>query len=200
MGWTRPEPAQERKPTGPYQWGCTQHVWTNFAVLKLTENPGHPADHQVGTLGGPNKFWVVRHKILKKYGCIVWDDPLWTLATQILGLPVGLIFGNIWVARPFYRSHLATGRPLSCSTDFDRKYSAVVIWIYIYKKTCFRDKLACFYWKHQFGEILPRPNLWLRIHGLSFDHKACNAVFITTTYLNIQEYIQLAGFGKKFFI
>ena len=40
----------------------------------------------------------------------------WTLAKGILGLPVGPVFGNIWVTRSFHRLHLATGWPLSCST------------------------------------------------------------------------------------
>ena len=47
-----------------------------------------------------------------------WDNRTWTLAKEILGLPVGPVFGNIWVTEPFHRSHLATGRPLSCSTEW----------------------------------------------------------------------------------
>ena len=37
---------------------------------------------------------------------------------EILGSPVGPVVGNNWVALPFCRSHLATGRLLSCSTAY----------------------------------------------------------------------------------
>ena len=38
------------------------------------------------------------------------------LSTENFGSPVGLVFGNVWVAWLLHRSHKATRRPLSCST------------------------------------------------------------------------------------
>ena len=57
-------------------------------------------------------FWLSH----VQYGCIIWDNWTWLFATEILGSPVGPVAGNIWISRPFCRSHLATRWPLSCST------------------------------------------------------------------------------------
>ena len=62
-----------------------------ITVLQLTKNPGSPS--------GPSTWYAG------------WSAQILTVGKEILELPVGPVFGNIWVAQPFYRSHLATGRP-----------------------------------------------------------------------------------------
>ena len=37
-----------------------------LSVLQLTKILGHPADHSIGTLRAPHKFWVVRHNNIEK--------------------------------------------------------------------------------------------------------------------------------------
>ena len=65
-----------------------------------------------------NDFGLFDIKILKpKLYILITKNSDMDLAREILDSPVGPVVGNIWVARPFYGSHLATGRPLSCTTD-----------------------------------------------------------------------------------
>ena len=101
-------------------WQCCQ----------LKKNPGHPG----GTLGGPHKFWVVRHTNIKKWymHILITTHPTWLHHLRRLDMDfggrnswvaVGPVFGIIWVAQSFHRSHWRPGDRLAVALVYHRVYS-----------------------------------------------------------------------------
>ena len=94
------------------------------------KNPGHRG----GTLGGPHKFWVVRHKKILKNNMhiLITTHPTWLYHLGRLDMDfgernswvaVGPVFGNIWVARSFHMSHWRPGDRLAVALVYHRVYS-----------------------------------------------------------------------------
>ena len=65
---------------------------------------------------------------------IVLDDQTWILSRKLLGWWTGPVhvFGNVWVALQFYRSHLPSGQLFSCSTALQFAIFKFAVTVYLW--------------------------------------------------------------------